>query len=162
MGTKKIGIVSDSHGDIKTLTSVLDFFKANHVSLVIHLGDDLRDTYIFNGYGFESIVVPGTRDEGYCNPDLRTILKEINLRLISISHLKDNANRKANIILYGHTHKPEFYFSNNVLFVNPGHVINNKKRFPISTFIIMDINDKVTINYYSTNNALIEKKDFLL
>ncbi len=162
MDAVKFGIVSDSHGDIKSLCSVLDFFNNNNVKNVIHLGDDIKDVSIFEGYNFEVFSVPGTRDQGYFDYELRTKTIQIVNRNISLSHLKECSDENAHIILFGHTHKPTCYIENNKLFLNPGHVVNNSKRYPISTFAVLELNEKISVYFYNLNKELFEKKEFLL
>ncbi len=158
----KTAVFSDSHGDTKSLVKACEFAITNNIDTIIHLGDDINDTDYISDYPVNLYVVPGTRDPGYEDIEKRNLNIPCHGHIISASHVKTDRNPDANIVIFGHTHIPEMKFENNKLYLNPGHIINNSKRYPISTFLIMDISPlQANVTFYSIDFQKLDEKVFL-
>ena len=143
-------IVSDSHGDKIALSKVCQFSINLGIDAIFHLGDDTKDLDYIVDLGINIFSVPGTRDSGYGNPEKTCLLINEGKHFISLSHLFHDKDPKADIIIYGHTHIPHIENNENRLYINPGHVINNKMRFPQSSFIILYLDGtEVKITLYN-------------
>jgi len=135
----KIGVISDSHGQLDNVREA-GVFLANelHVDLIVHLGDDEDDAQVIEDLGPEVVAVPGVFSDRY--QDAATVNR---LRLdfdtwrALITHTPDRhrsdlpgdpdpemlvRNREVDIVLHGHTHIPSILERNGVVIVNPGHL----------------------------------------
>ncbi|KPU45950.1 phosphodiesterase YfcE [Oxobacter pfennigii] len=128
----KIGVVSDSHGDIHALRSALK--SIGDADLVIHLGDGINDIDAVSQYiKTEIIKVKGNCDFNSGLDAERIIMAENKRLLITHGH---NYNVKsdylnihykaikedAHMVLFGHTHFPEIIENNNIILFNPGSI----------------------------------------
>lgn len=130
----KLLILSDSHGDISTLESILK--KEKNIDAVIHLGDggtnmwDIREL---------TQSVPVYQCQGNCDSSLYNFSPELNFtsgsKKIMACHghrynVKSGLNtiyfaakeKGADICLYGHTHIPNNEYYAGIHLFNPGAV----------------------------------------
>ena len=135
----KIGVVSDTHNNLKNIEIIIDIFNEERVPLVIHTGDisNAKALDQFSKLNSELIGVYGNNDRSELG--LREVAKKNNFqfeepprrislanREIVIFHEPDNIeqflleNRHTNVVLYGHTHRYENNTKNGVLYFNPG------------------------------------------
>ena len=157
----KLGIVSDSHGDIDELIAAYYFIEEQKCSHFVHLGDNLSDLKFLEKPSLNIISVPGTRDEGYNHAHIRVLAMSILSRKISFCHVKEDAPTDSDIIFFGHTHMPAFYCGEGVLYINPGHITLSKRRFPVSTFCIAELDDaKFSAEFFTTELNHFDKKEF--
>ena len=178
----KYMVISDIHGGINELNTVLGIYVKEHCSKLLILGDLF--TY---GYGFdrsrEDIVnrLNMMKDNiiavrGNCDNDLNNIkfdidlIKEIELndKKIAMTHghlYTENQLLEMNkdIIYTGHTHRKRLVKEGDTLLANPGSV--SKSRDGENSFAIVDEN-KITIrnlaneiiDIYYFNNKIKYKK----
>ncbi|MEG0133207.1 MAG: metallophosphoesterase family protein [Clostridium sp.] len=156
----KIGIISDTH--LSKHLSKLDNFLDNHlkgVDLIIHAGDYTSTNVI-------DTIKRRTKFIGvYGNNDNSSIKKLTSQTYILIlegykigichgdgckSQTIDNVtetfkNKKLDIIIYGHSHKPCIFTKGKTLFLNPGSC-TNKRREPMFSYIILDLNENCPIS----------------
>ena len=128
----KIGIVSDTHGDTKKLKRVVE--KEPDIKLWIHAGDGIDDCVemreLFSDKEF--FFVRGNNDYSLFPYECWF---EHGGQLFWITHghrekVKQNLHELiwtakqggANIVLFGHTHRPLIEEHNKILFINPGSV----------------------------------------
>lgn len=127
----KILVLSDTHGDMRTLRKVIDYH--DDINTIIHLGDGLKDIEdIKLEYEEKNIYnICGNCD---CSTEVpQTIEIEIEGRKILATHghifkVKKDLNeliteakrRGASIVLYGHTHIPKVDFKDEIYIMNPG------------------------------------------
>lgn len=154
----KIAVISDSHGDLKTLDRV--FRGLEDIDKVIHLGDNFEDIIKVNSnYNKEIIYVSGNNDfgEGY------NLLKE---KVISIGNTKIflthghkyNVTRgihslyyrckelECNIACFGHTHKRFYSEKDNIIFINPGSTSYPRDLYP-GIALIHILNNKIKVSF---------------
>lgn len=128
--------MSDSHNVI--LNSQIELIKKEGVfDLLIHCGDKFNDAQRFaEELHIENVLnVPGNCDFSLIGQNT-TIIKEIEGKKFIITHghihnvklnlnkLKDFAKKnKADIVVYGHTHKSQNEFIDNILYFNPGSTV---------------------------------------
>ena len=113
----KILIVSDTHGHDRNLEIVLE--KVGHIDHFIHLGDvEGHEDYIEQIVECPIHMVAGNndffsdlpREEEFWLGSHRVFITHGNYYGVSVgtSRLKEEAlSRKAQIVMYGHTHRPE-------------------------------------------------------
>lgn len=129
----KIIVLSDSHGNFRALSNVLDNYYAD---IYIHLGDGERElnTFCLSHPDKNIYHVCGncdmaslSPDELLISPDDKNVIFAVhghNHRVkYSLETLKQTARSKgANIALYGHTHARHNEYDNGLYILNPGSV----------------------------------------
>ena len=135
----KIGVVSDTHNNLKNIEIIINLFNDEKVSLVIHTGDisNANSLEKFSELKCELIGVYGNNDRNELgikevalknNFNFQEPPRKLNLnhREIAIFHEPDNIdqflleNKGINVVLFGHTHRYENNIKNEVLYFNPG------------------------------------------
>ncbi|MEK6682940.1 MAG: metallophosphoesterase [Nitrospirota bacterium] len=130
-----IGIISDTHDDTTAIRKAVDYFNAEKVSHVLHAGDitspftfeifrDLkcRFTGIFgNNDGDKLLLTEKSGGNVHNQPHFITI----GGKKIVLMHEPDLVNALShsghfNIVIYGHTHRPDIRNIKETLVINPG------------------------------------------
>ena len=125
---KTIGIISDTHGVIHP-----NIFKAfKDVDLIVHAGDIVGEDVLTDlGAISEVLAVSGNMDT---DPLSKKLNEEIDMEVdgirINISHKTEIPIKGYDIVIRGHTHKPEINSFGKTLFINPG-CANKEKSIPI-------------------------------
>jgi phosphoesterase, MJ0936 family len=125
----KILVVSDTHGNY---LAPLECMIGAEIEMIIHLGDNISDAKELE----QLLAIPVVKVPGNCDhnaPEPREITLNLEGRIFFISHgdhcrvkagtdlLVQRAKReKADIVLYGHTHRPLVSKVEGMLLVNPG------------------------------------------
>ena len=134
-----VGVVSDTHNNIKNIKKIICLFNEEQVDLVIHTGDISKASTlkIFSNLNSPLVGVFGNNDrieEGLkevceeCNfnfqePPLSLTLKN---RKIAVFHepelieeyIKDHQD--IDLILHGHTHRHKEEITDGTIYFNPG------------------------------------------
>lgn len=160
---KRVGVLSDSHGNLDNLRKAIEYLiDVAKVDYIIHLGDDYKDTEVFNEYsGVNFLKVPGVYDKEYLCPSIeQRIFYDIEGVKLLLSHTIRThktevspkirveevlENRRADIILFGHTHKYTLEHKQGILLVNPGHLKSDEDTPP--TFSILEIEERIIKAY---------------
>lgn len=132
----KILVISDSHNVVLD-SQIEDIKKEGQFDLLIHCGDKYSDADMFAEklHIDEVIKVPGNCDYNVIGME-PTIIQEIEGKKFIITHghlfhvklglspLKVFAKKnKADLVLYGHTHKAKREEVDSILYFNPGSTI---------------------------------------
>ncbi|MEF9951267.1 MAG: metallophosphoesterase [Clostridium sp.] len=147
----RVGIVSDSHGDLYMLNRVLE--ELTDIDALIHLGDHYEDIITINNkYNKKIIYVAGNNDRlGEENLEEKVITIEGHRILLThgdkygvyydLNKLYYRAQEaECSLVLYGHTHRQHYEVIENTTFFNPGSAA-----YPRDIGIgygILDINSK--------------------
>ena len=128
----KVLVVSDSHGDVENMCRAVELERPR---MVLHLGDGWRDADILAARYPDLPLekVPGNCDFRSREPAVRLLL--IGGKLVMICHghtlgvktdlgmlLREALERKADAVLFGHTHTPFVDIRNGVVMLNPGSI----------------------------------------
>ena len=135
----KVGVVSDTHNNLKNIETIIKLFNDEEVSLVIHTGDiaNAKSLERFSQLKCKLVGVYGNNDRNELGLEEVALRNNFNFqqpprklsldhREIAIFHEPDKIekflsdNEGINIILYGHTHRYENSMKNEVLYFNPG------------------------------------------
>lgn len=134
----KIGLISDTHDNFKTIEGAVKIFREKRIDYVIHAGDITTPEAVEAFAGLKLIGVLGNNDvdrKGLGNAfekiggQLRGELGEIeeNDLLIAVYHGTDFRKREAliesgkyNVVVYGHTHKVDNKIVGKTIVINPG------------------------------------------
>ncbi|MFO7886902.1 MAG: metallophosphoesterase [Eubacteriales bacterium] len=148
----RIVVISDTH---RCVNKLINNLKNEKLDLIIHLGDYIRDAEIIeNELGFEIIKVKGNCDISELDEQDEIILNIKDKKILvthghkyNVKFTLDNLHYRveeieADIVLFGHTHKPFNQNINDVLFFNPGSP-TNPRNTPDKTYGIIDIDDKI-------------------
>ena len=142
----KIGVVSDTHNNLKNIETIINLFNDERVPVVIHTGDISNANTLerFSKLNSKLIGVYGNNDRNesglkevaqknkfqFQEPPRRLSLLD---REIVIFHEPDkidqflSENQLIDVVLYGHTHRYENNVKNGVLFFNPGESAGMQK-----------------------------------
>ena len=142
----KIGVVSDTHNNLKNIQIIISLFNEEKVPFVVHTGDIASANSLeqFSKLDAELIGVYGNNDRNELgikevavknNFQFQEPPKKLKLynREIAIFHEPENIekflleNKGTNIVLYGHTHRYENEKKNGILFFNPGESAGMRK-----------------------------------
>lgn len=130
---KRIGIVSDSHGDRGHLQQALMKMEAGgSIDCLIHCGDGGRDAIDLAGNILQTVIVRGNCDGWGCSYEEEMLLP-IGKAMFFVAHghrygvkrelellAEAAASKGAQVACFGHTHIPYCAYHQGVLLVNPG------------------------------------------
>lgn len=157
----KILIISDTHGNHKNLDKVLEREKG--IDMLLHMGDvEEGDTYLEAVLDCPIHIVAGNNDFYSYLPREKEL--QLGTYQIWMTHghtyyvsmntrrLKQAAReRKKDIVMYGHTHRPDIDIEEDLIVINPGSLTYPRQEGRKGTYIIMEIDAdgqaKFTLNY---------------
>ena len=157
-----VGVVSDTHNNIKNVENIINIFNEQKVNLVIHTGDisKPKTLELFSKLDCPLIGVFGNHDRiengliEICrkyNFDFREPPFSLNLenKEIVIFHEPDliddylELENEVDLILHGHTHRYREEIINNIIFFNPGESAGSLKgKNAIATINLCDLRIK--------------------
>jgi len=169
----KIGVVSDSHGNVEYLRRATDLMIEENVDMIIHLGDDRSDMLELGSLSARTVAVPGVFEETYRDASVpNRIIADLDGLTTLISHTPKShendlphdpkpeeiiANKKADVVLFGHTHQLELKVHKGMLFVNPGYLKKD------GTFALLEIEGrKVNVRIMNLDKRVKREKRFQL
>ena len=135
----QIGIVSDTHNNLKNIDKIISLFNKERVSFVIHTGDiananslnkfSLLNCKLIGVYGNNDRNEKGLKEVANNNnflfqePPQTIILCNKNIAIFHEPEDIDDfltENQKVDIVIHGHTHRYRNEIKKGVLFFNPG------------------------------------------
>jgi hypothetical protein len=145
----RILIVSDTHRKNENYLKAVE--SAGKLDLVIHLGDVEGSEYvILNAVECPVEMVAGNNDFFSDLPSEKIL--QIGKYSVMITHghryyigmgnemlKKEAIANGADIVMYGHTHKPVIDISKNIIAINPGSLSYPRQENRKPSYIIMDI-----------------------
>jgi uncharacterized protein len=132
-----IGIISDSHDNLTAVRKAIRVFTDAGCGLVVHAGDFVAP---FTATELRSLACPVKAVYGNCDGEKKglaaafaglgeicaapLIFDHFGLKIL-VSHLSAPVpgfirGKKCDVLIYGHTHKPEIRTENGILIINPG------------------------------------------
>ncbi len=152
----KVGVISDSHGNVDAIKHLIQWFVQNECEKIIHLGDNWDDIKPFikeQEKQIEIIKVPGVFSDYYQDPKIpNRLIFEFEEWATLLTHTQTShsndlpmdlkpeelvKDREIEVILYGHTHIPAIGRKEAIIYINPGHLnISDKRGFPMSMAIL--------------------------
>ena len=132
-----IGIISDTHDDMHAIKKAVDILNAEQVSRVIHAGD-LTSPFTFETFnelqsGFSGVFGNNDGDRlllnkksngSIYNQPLITTFSNRKIVVVHEPYLVDALSDSGHfdIVIYGHTHRPDIRYIKTTLIINPGKV----------------------------------------
>lgn len=146
----RVLIVSDTHKSHRNLEKVLE--KVRPIDMLVHLGDtEGWEDYIAALADCPSHIVRGNNDffsdlpgeEEFVIEGRRVFITHGHYYYVSMSEerLKEEAReRGADIVMYGHTHKPALTREPDLITLNPGSVAYPRQQGRRPSYMIMELN----------------------
>ena len=135
----QIGVVSDTHNNIKNIEKIISLFNKEDLSYVIHTGDITNSNSLekFSRLNTKLIGVYGNNDRNevglqdiankhsflFQEPPCRINLYDKNIAIFHEPDLIDKylfENDKIDVVIHGHTHRYRHEVKKNTLIFNPG------------------------------------------
>lgn len=147
----KILIVSDTHGNLRNLEKVLD--KVGAIDMFVHLGDVENDEdYLEAALDCPVHIVAGNNDFYSDLPGEEIV--QIGKYRVLMTHghgyyVSMNTNRLKqagkergiDIVMYGHTHRPDIDTEDDVIAINPGSISYPRQEGRRPTYVIMNVDE---------------------
>ncbi|GIZ52238.1 metallophosphoesterase family protein [Noviherbaspirillum aridicola] len=145
MKTLRIGVISDTHNLLRPEARL----ALAGVDRIIHAGDICRPEVLEQLSAIAPVTaVRGNNDRGDWAQALRhQIVEEIDGVRILVVHDKSEADpgaAGADVVITGHSHKPNIVREAGVLFLNPGSAGPRRFRLPISLAFLEIANGEAT------------------
>ncbi len=145
----KILVISDTHQNMKLLSQVLKREEA--IDYLFHLGDEGEDLQCFEEDLADKEIyhVPGVYHDNYLNENKRVLsinIEDVNFKLVHRLEDCSYSSNKKQVILYGHTHKPDFMKDQNTILVNPGHLKRVIDRNNTASYLLLNV-ENAKINF---------------
>lgn len=154
----KVLIVSDTHGREQNLAEALE--QTGSIDQLIHLGDvEGGAEHIRELAGDAPAAIIAGNNDFFCDlPNERIFTLGGHRIFMTHGHgyfvhsgtlyLKREARKKgADIVMFGHTHKPYMEEDNELLVLNPGSLSLPRQEGHRPTYIVMEIADDGRISY---------------
>ncbi|MBF0458771.1 MAG: metallophosphoesterase [Nitrospirae bacterium] len=135
-----VGVMSDSHDNVSKLAKAVKLFNESNLQYVLHAGDYTTSLTlnVLNGLKAEFIGIFGNNDGGILAPEGSSLSNQFriynqpleftidNRKFIMIHehHLVASIAQSAryDVLIYGHTHKPEAVERTGTFVLNPGEL----------------------------------------
>ena len=150
----KIGIISDTHGDMRSIDKAIQYLKK--CDLIIHAGDYIDDAeYIYYATDVNVKCVKGNCDSYniYGHYELKFSVNNKNFFVCHGHHhdvkmdvkslhrfAKDN---NIDFVVFGHTHIPTYEIIDDITFINPGS-LTYPRGGSDKSFGILTIDDNIS------------------
>lgn len=154
----KIGVISDTHGDLVSAEKAIRLM--GNIDMLIHAGDTFRDAMLIKEKtGIEVIAVKGNTDFD-CEADIEKVIS-IGKKRIFLTHghaynVKFTLDRlyykaletNSDIVIFGHSHMQTLVNEKDITFLNPGSVSRPRGGKKPSYAIIDVIQERFEIKLY--------------
>ncbi|MGL6200812.1 MAG: metallophosphoesterase family protein [Lachnospiraceae bacterium] len=153
----KILIISDTHRQHRTLDILVE--KVGEIDMLIHLGDtEGGEQYIEASVNCPVHIVGGNndffsdleREEEFYVGKYHVFITHGHRYGVSMGNqrLKEEARaRHADIVMYGHTHRPELVIEDDLTILNPGSLSYPRQEGRKSSYILMEIDREGEAHY---------------
>jgi hypothetical protein len=147
----KVLVVSDTHGSHHNLDEVLE--RERPIDLFLHLGDvEGGDDYIEAVLECPSHIIRGNNDFFSDLPADKEVLIRGHRIYMAHGHqwyvsrgedrLKLEAmRRQADVVMYGHTHRPSIHKEDGLLIMNPGSLSYPRQSGRRPSYIVMELQE---------------------
>ncbi|MDD3360441.1 MAG: metallophosphoesterase [Hespellia sp.] len=153
----RILIVSDTHGRHKGLERAVE--EAGKIDMLIHLGDvEGGEEYIESLVDCEKHIVRGNNDfftdlkaeEEFLIGDLRAFITHGHNYYVSLDPNEiqgEGRARGADVVMFGHTHKPYLDEAEDIVVLNPGSISFPRQAGRQGSYMIMEIAPDGSVTY---------------
>ncbi len=148
----RILVISDTHGELGNFLKVMDIEKK--VDLCVHLGDiegqeneiaDLVSCPLFAVRGNNDFFSPLPYDIDVKIGSYQAFLTHGHHYGVSVGEggvLEEARARGANLVMFGHTHRPVLREEEGIILVNPGSISYPRQEDRKPSYMIITINER--------------------
>ncbi len=155
-----LGVMSDTHGNVRLMSAVADMLRrAFAVELILHLGDDYRDAELLEMSGHTVLAVPGLwcpEYHGHRAPKAR--VHAADGIVIGLAHAEQDLSlvqAGADLLLTGHSHAARIVLENGVVRMNPGHLRRVLDRGEKASFGLVNADgNRLSCSIYEADGSL--------
>ena len=152
----KILIVSDTHRSHSAYTRAID--KEGKIDMLIHLGDVEGGEYYIEETaqcpvhmvaGNNDFFAPLPKEEEFYIGDKKVFITHGHYYYVSRGLdriISEGVKRNADIVMYGHTHRPVIEHAGKMLVLNPGSISYPRQQGRQRTYMIMEIDENNEVN----------------
>lgn len=154
----KVLIVSDTHGYDQNFKWVMD--REAPIDALIHCGDIEGSEDYFEALADCPVyMVRGNND--FFSELPGELLFELRGHRIFLTHghiygvsmgtehiVDEGLDRKADVVMFGHTHRPLLTQESGITVLNPGSLSFPRQRGRIPTYLVMEIDSKNNLNFF--------------
>lgn len=153
----RVLIVSDTHGRHGGLDRALQ--EAGDIDMLIHLGDvEGGETYINAVVECEKHIVRGNndffsdlpRDEEFFISGHKVFITHGHAYYVSLDpeYIREEGKaRGAEIVMFGHTHKPYFEDKDGIIVLNPGSLAFPRQEGRKGSYMIMETDEDGSVSF---------------
>jgi len=152
----KIGVISDSHDNLKHLSEVVELFNGKQkVDLVIHCGDvcspfavnilnKLNSEYfgVFGNNDGEILGIQKLSNGRFAKPPILKTIYDKKFIVFHEGDISEFIDENIDYVLFGHTHIPLIKFKGKQTILNPGSLAGYVTES--STYAIIDLSENRT------------------
>ncbi len=156
MSPQKALIVSDTHGRNENFVTVV---KMHHPDFVVHCGDiEGSEEFLKNTCDCPLYMVPGNND--YFSQLPRELEFTAFGKKIWVTHghnyyvslspemiRQEAIVRGMDIVMYGHTHRPDVFQNSEIISVNPGSLSYPRQEGRKPSYVIMELDRKGELHF---------------
>ena len=143
----KIGIISDTHSQVKKAKVALKMLIKNGAEFIIHAGDIVEKEVLelLKDSDLKYVAVYGNNDSHLLKYQHKyNLVKEpYHFKLagtkFKLMHMPYYMKPDCEVIIFGHTHMFECQYKKGTLFLNSGEICARKK--PLSECIMLEVKD---------------------
>ncbi|PYZ97304.1 YfcE family phosphodiesterase [Alteribacter lacisalsi] len=159
-------IISDSHGWREELKTVVNRHR-DEADLIIHCGDSELDGTAPELDGVQT--VKGNCDFGGDFPEERVDEAQgvrfftghghlLNVKMSSLQLKYKGQEHGADVVCYGHSHVPETFEEEGLIFINPGSIRLPRGSVDFGTYALLDVSDEsVQVSFRSFEGEPVEE-----
>lgn len=154
-------IVSDSHGYARNVAEAIEITteKYGKIDMLIHCGDLCGDEDCISQFTPATLHLVAGNCDGFCGLN-RDDLFSIEGKKVFLTHgdgymvstgleaIKSRAKQlKAEIILFGHTHRPLIVEEDGMIIINPGSLTYPRQEGRKSTFVVLTVDENKNFQF---------------
>ncbi len=153
----KVLIISDTHGNHRNLDKILELVP--HIDMLIHLGDvEGGEEYLNKVLRCEKHMVRGNNDffsdlpkeDEFYIGRYKVFITHGHGHYVSLDpeYIKaEGIARHADIVMFGHTHRPFFYESDEITVLNPGSVSYPRQEGRKGSYMLMELDKEEKLHF---------------
>lgn len=153
----KILIVSDTHGSHRNLEKVLE--DTGKIDMLIHLGDveggedyieAIADCPVHMVSGNNDFFSDLPREEEFQVGNYHVFISHGHYYYVSMGEdriREEGKYRGADIVMYGHTHRPAYSEEDGVIVLNPGSIAYPRQEGRRGSYMVMEIDEEGTAHF---------------
>lgn len=171
MASTRIVVMSDSHGDREIVKNIKERYLGK-VDAIFHNGDSELPSSDPIWEGIYVVAGNCDYDSGYPNSLVvhlpSATIAQTHGHLYHINFMWDRLDlfaqeAQADICLYGHLHRAAAWKEGNIVFINPGSVLQPRGEINEKLYALVEITtDSIKVDYYTRDHKLFPaiSKDF--